>query len=183
LLEGGTVTLFTIGHSTRPTEEFIGLLEAHAVTRLIDVRSLPRSRRNPQFDRDALAAALARHEIEYRHAPALGGLRRPRPGSVNAALHHPAMRAFADHMLSAEFKHELDGVLASAEDERVALMCAEALPEHCHRTLIADAMVVRGVEVEHILDRERTRVHRISPAARPRGLEVWYPAEQLDLEA
>ena len=173
--ESGLVIL-TVGHSTRSLDEFIALLRAHGVTLLADVRTVPRSRRNPQFNRDTLPAALAAAGIAYRHLPGLGGLRRPRPDSTNLAWDNEGFRGFADYMGTPEFEAALAEVLELARRARMAVMCAEAVPWRCHRSLIADALVARGVYVEHILGPARRQPHALTRFARIEGGRVVYPA-------
>jgi uncharacterized protein (DUF488 family) len=165
----------TIGHSTRSIEEFLHLLDAHGVKRLVDVRTVPRSRHNPQFNKDSLPQALKRVGIEYTHMPSLGGLRRPRKDSINLGWRNAGFRGFADHMQTTEFKRALQDLIAMAEKERVAIMCAEAVPWRCHRSLISDALLARGVRVEEISSLTRTQPHKLTPFAHMFGTEVTYP--------
>jgi uncharacterized protein (DUF488 family) len=165
----------TIGHSTHPIDEFFRLLRAHDVRRVIDVRTIPRSRHNPQFNRDQLSPALHRARMHYRHLPGLGGLRHARRDSINTAWRNLSFRGFADYMQTPEFADSLARCLEFARVERVALMCAEAVPWRCHRSLIADALVVRGVEVREILSARPARPHVLTPWARVRGTRVTYP--------
>jgi uncharacterized protein (DUF488 family) len=168
--------VLTIGHSNRPLEEFLRVLRAHGATLVVDVRKIPGSRRNPQFGHDTLPQALRQAGIGYVHMPGLGGLRRGRPDSPNTGWENASFRGYADHMLTPEFERSMQELLGHAGGERVALMCAEAVPWRCHRSLIADALVVRGVAVEHILGAARTRPHALRPGARVRGTSVTYPA-------
>jgi uncharacterized protein (DUF488 family) len=170
------LTIFTIGHSTRPIDEFLRLLEAHGVQRVVDVRTIPRSRHNPQFNRDQLSPALHRVRIHYRHMPALGGLRRARPDSVNVGWRNASFRGYADYMQTPEFEHSLDACIDLARQERVVLMCAEAVPWRCHRSLIADALLARGINASEITSRIGARPHALTPFARVRGKRVTYPA-------
>jgi uncharacterized protein (DUF488 family) len=137
--------ILTIGHSTRPLDEFIRLLKAHGVTRVIDVRTVPRSRHNPQFNRENLPASLRSARISYSHTPELGGLRRTTSTSRNTAWRNLSFRGYADYMQTEEFRSAVDDVIHLAAHERLALMCAESVPWRCHRSLIADALLVRGV--------------------------------------
>jgi hypothetical protein len=171
-----SLVVFTIGHSTRPIAAFISLLKAHGVQRVIDVRTIPRSRHNPQFGRDRLSPALHNARIHYRHLPGLGGLRRARPDSTNTAWRNASFRGYADYMQTAEFADSLDRCIALATRERVVLMCAEAVPWRCHRSLIADALLARGIEVREIANAVRTRAHTLTPWARVEGTQVTYPA-------
>jgi uncharacterized protein (DUF488 family) len=166
----------TLGHSTRPLDELLALLRDHEVRVLADVRAFPRSRRNPQFNIDTLPAALAAAGIGYRHFPELGGRRAARPDSPNAAWREPGFRGFADYMETAAFARGLDELVALGARERVCVMCAEAQPWRCHRSLIADALVARGIAVEHIMDAGRRRRHALPPFARLAGTRVTYPA-------
>jgi uncharacterized protein (DUF488 family) len=167
--------VFTIGHSTRPIETFIRLLAAHDVQCLIDIRTIPKSRHNPQFGRDQFAPVLRRAGIRYRHMPGLGGLRRPRPDSANTGWRHAGFRGFGDYMETAAFAKSLERCLALAATQRVVLMCAEAVPWRCHRSLIADALLVRGVDVREITSGVRARPHALTPWAEVRGTAVTYP--------
>jgi uncharacterized protein (DUF488 family) len=170
------LAVFTIGHSTRSIEDFIALLKAHGVGRVVDVRTIPRSRHNPQFNRDRLSPALHRVRIHYRHMPGLGGLRRARPDSINLAWRNASFRGYADYMQTSQFTKALDICMALAKRERVVLMCAEAVPWRCHRSLIADALLVRGVEASEITSRVRARPHALTPWARVTGAQVTYPS-------
>ena len=169
--------VLTIGHSTRPFDAFLGLLRAHRVTQLIDVRTVPHSRHNPQYDTRALESALAIAGIGYAHAPGLGGFRRTTADSPNAGWRNLSFRGYADYMQTAEFDAELTNLLELAAHDRIALMCAEAVPWRCHRSLIADALVVRGVAVGEIAGPERLAPHRLTPFARVHGRTITYPEE------
>ena len=166
-----------MGHSTRPLSEFITLLKAHSVVRLIDVRTVPRSRHNPQFDRDTLPAALAAAGISYEHLAGLGGFRRTHPGSLNAGWRNVSFRGYADYMQTSEFADNLAELIAKATRERIVLMCAEAVPWRCHRSLIADALLVHGLRVEEIISGTRRQGHALTPFARVRGTVITYPPE------
>ena len=170
------LVVFTIGHSTRAIEDFIRLLKAHRVQRVIDVRTIPRSRHNPQFNRDQLSPALHRARIHYRYMPGLGGLRRARRDSINLAWRNASFRGYADYMQTSTFRESLDRCTTLAKRERVVLMCAEAVPWRCHRSLIADALLARGIEVSEITSGVRTRPHSLTPWAQVTGTQVTYPA-------
>jgi uncharacterized protein (DUF488 family) len=172
-------TVFTVGHSTRAIEEFLELLEAHGVKRVIDVRTIPRSRHNPQFNRDSLASSLRAAGISYTHLKKLGGLRHPKRDSINLAWRNSGFRGFADYMQTPEFETGLARAMKLAKTKPSALMCAEAVPWRCHRSLISDALLVRKIPVEHILSRTRTQSHKITPFAHVRGTRVTYPHETL----
>jgi uncharacterized protein (DUF488 family) len=167
--------VLTVGHSTRPIDAFLHLLDAHGIKRLVDVRTVPRSRHNPQFNKDSLPAALQRAGIAYTHMPALGGLRHPRRDSINLGWRNPGFRGFADYMQTPEFEHALSHLIAMAEKERACIMCAEAVPWRCHRSLIADALLVRGLQVEEISSVRRTQPHKLTSFANVFGTEVTYP--------
>jgi uncharacterized protein (DUF488 family) len=168
--------VLSVGHSTRPIDVFTGLLAANGVTHLMDVRTIPRSRHNPQFNSDALADSLRDAGIAYSHVPGLGGLRRASPDSANAAWRNPSFRGYADYMQTPAFAQHLADVIELAKSERIALMCAEAVPWRCHRSLIADALVARGIAVEEIVSETRRTPHKLTPFARVDGVSVTYPA-------
>ncbi|MEP6672583.1 MAG: DUF488 domain-containing protein [Chthoniobacter sp.] len=171
--------VLTIGHSTRPIEAFIELLKAHGVECVADVRTVPRSRHNPQFDRSALPQSLRAAGGDYVHLPQLGGLRRTRPDSINAGWRNASFRGYADYMQTSEFEQGMAALIEMAKDRRVAIMCVEAVPWRCHRSLIADALLVRGIPVEDVMSRERREPHDLTPFAKVRGTEITYPAEVL----
>jgi uncharacterized protein (DUF488 family) len=174
----GKARVLAIGHSTRSIEELVTLLEACGVKTLADVRTIPRSRAHPQFEGPALARRLDAARIRYVHVPSLGGLRHARKGATeNAAWRNASFRGYADHMQTPEFEEGLCQLRALARDGPVAVMCAEAVPWRCHRSLLADALLARGVLVEHITGRGRTRPHRLTPFARISGRKVTYPAD------
>ena len=171
------VRLYTIGHSTRTLEELVALLRAFGVSILADIRTIPRSRHNPQFNGEALRSALRRRRLRYVHLPALGGLRRARRDSPNTGWRNASFRGFADHMLTEDFAGGLRELRGLAADGTVALMCAEAVPWRCHRSLVADALTVRGARVEHITSPRRATPHRLTPFARVDGQRIVYPGE------
>lgn len=168
-------TILTIGHSTRPLETFERLLNAHGVTLLVDVRTVPRSRHNPQFNTDALPVTVKEVGIKYIHMPGLGGLRHPRPDSVNSAWENNSFRGFADYMQTPEFDKNIVELIELARHDIAALMCAEAVPWRCHRSLIADALVARGIAVEHIIGLTRRYPHSMTPWAQADHGGVTYP--------
>ena len=166
--------IFTVGHSTRSLQEFLSLLSTYEITLLVDIRVAPGSRRYPHFARDALAAALQEAGIGYRHLKDLGGWRRPRPDSPHTGWRNESFRGYADYMETPAFAAALEQMLADAQSHSVAMMCAEAVPWRCHRQLVADALLARGVEVVHILDRTHTDLHRLTPFARIEEKRVVY---------
>ncbi len=169
------MTVFTIGHSTRAIREFIDLLAAHGVQHLIDVRTIPQSRHNPQFGREQLSLSLEQAGIHYTHMPGLGGLRRPRKDSTNTGWRNASFRGYADYMQTAEFEDSLNRCVEFASAEQVALMCAEAVPWRCHRSLIADALLARGIDVREIASAKEAPPHALTPWARVDGTRVSYP--------
>jgi uncharacterized protein (DUF488 family) len=169
--------VFTIGHSTRPLEEFAAMLRANAVDLLVDVRTVPKSRHNPQFAGSELAVSLPALGIEYRHEAALGGLRKPSADSPNGAWRNASFRGYADYMQTDAFAAALEDVMALGRERRLALMCAEGNPFRCHRTLLADALFARGVESCEITASGRPKPHRLTPFARVDGATLTYPAE------
>jgi uncharacterized protein (DUF488 family) len=170
-----TPIILTIGHSTHPLETFIQLLQAHGVTLVADVRTVPRSRHNPRFNRETLPEQLKLAGIGYVHLPGLGGLRRPRPDSPNRGWRNDAFRGFADYMQTPEFAENLETLIRLAQTERLAVMCAEAVPWRCHRSLIADALSVRGLGVEHIMGLRARQPHRLTGFARVQDKSITYP--------
>jgi uncharacterized protein (DUF488 family) len=174
-------TIFTIGHSTRPIEEFLDLLRAHGIKQLIDIRTIPKSRRNPQYNLDALAASLAAAKISYMHLKELGGLRHPRRDSVNQGWRNDSFRGYADYMQTPEFSVGLDRAIAVAKNKPTALMCAEAVPWRCHRSLVSDALLARGIRVLEIISSAEPKVHALTPFAHVSGTQVTYPGDQRTL--
>jgi len=167
--------IYSIGHSTRTIDEFLALLETHGIRQIADVRAFPASRRLPHFNREPFAASLAHHGVAYRHMPALGGRRRPRPDSPNDGWREAGFRAYADYMATPEFSRALDELREFAAHAPTAVMCAEAVWWRCHRRLIADALVRAGVEVKHILSAVRAERHEMTPFAVVRGGILVYP--------
>jgi uncharacterized protein (DUF488 family) len=169
------LTILTIGHSTRTLDEFVELLEAYGVTLVVDVRTVPRSRHNPQFNKETLPSSLKKYGIKYIHMPDIGGLRRPKHDSVNLAWRNNSFRGYADYMQTKEFTDNLLKIIALARESRLALMCAEALPWRCHRSLISDALVARHVKVEHIISATSLINHQLNETAHVEGTKITYP--------
>jgi len=167
--------IYTIGHSTRPLEEFIATLKAHAIGLVADVRTIPRSRHNPHYNGDALAAALREQGISYEHLKDLGGLRHARKDSVNTAWENDSFRGFADYMQTADFEKGLKVLVDAARKERAVIMCAEALPWRCHRSLIGDALLARGITVMDIMNASSVKAHSLTPWAKVTGTSITYP--------
>jgi len=168
--------VFTIGHSTHAIDVFVGLLKRNGVTQLIDVRTIPRSRHNPQFEQTALEKSLPAAGIAYRHMKALGGLRPKIKGSVNMGWHNESFRNYADYMQTDEFKQALRELIELSNQVPTVIMCAEAVPWRCHRSLIADALTVQGVTVKEIIGETEPKTHELTSFAHVRGTEITYPA-------
>src|SRR6202790_4233259 len=173
-------TVLTIGHSNRTWKDFLKLLRAHRVKRVIDVRSIPRSRHNPQFNRVTLSEKLRAARIGYVHLRKLGGLRHARRDSPNMGWRNTSFRGFADYMQTSEFEAGLLRLLKLAGQKRSAIMCAEAVPWRCHRSLIADALTVRGIRVDDIMSMKRSQVHALTPFARVQGHRITYSVDNRD---
>ena len=171
------MTIYTIGHSTRSIDDFIALLRVHEITQLADVRTIPKSRRHPHFAREALERSLPAAGVEYRHFASLGGLRKPRPDSRNTAWRHEGFRGYADYMETPEFASALDELSswAGRAGTRTAVMCAEAMWWQCHRRLLADALLARGLDVRHIMSTAAARPHELTAFARLESAHVSYP--------
>jgi uncharacterized protein (DUF488 family) len=170
--------VFTIGHSTHPLDAFIRILQGHGVEQVADVRTVPRSRHNPQFNRESLPRDLAAAGIGYVHLPGLGGLRHPRPDSPNMGWRNASFRGYADYMQTPEFSTQIEQVIALAQQAQLVLMCAEAVPWRCHRSLIGDALLARGIAVEHIMSATSRSPHALTAFAVLSGCQVLYPAVQ-----
>ena len=173
--------IFTIGHSRLPIDRFLDLLRTYGIERLVDIRTVPRSRHNPQFNADALAGALARSRIDYMPMPSLGGLRHARKDSPNTGWRNESFRGYADYMQTPAFADALQTLIAAGRETRVAIMCAEALPWRCHRSLVADALKIRGVPAIDILSNGDHRAHELTPFARVEGTRLTYPPQQPSL--
>jgi len=173
--EVGNSLVCTVGHSNRTIDAFVDVLRLNDIECVLDIRTIPKSRHNPQFGSDLLPASLASAGIGYRHLPGLGGLRHPHANSPNGGWRNASFRGFADYMQSAEFEENVELVAALARKHRCALMCAEAVPWRCHRSLVADALVLRGVQVEHIMAGQKRRPHILTPFASVEGRRITYP--------
>jgi uncharacterized protein (DUF488 family) len=169
--------VMTIGHSTRTIDEFIGLLRAHAASQVVDVRTIPRSRHNPQFNKDSLPGSLKKAGVGYVHMPGLGGLRHAKHDSINMGWRNASFRGYADYMQTPEFAQALEELIKLAKQQRIVIMCAEAVPWRCHRSLIADALLVRGIRAEDITSPTRRTLHTLTRFAKVRGDTITYPAE------
>ena len=169
--------VLTIGHSTRTLEEFIHLLQAHGATCVVDVRTAPGSRHNPQFNKDSLPHSLRPAGLGYVHTPGLGGLRHAKRDSPNMGWRNVSFRGYADYMQTPGFAQSLEELIRLARQDRIVLMCAEAVPWRCHRSLIADALLVRGIRTEDIMSATRRQAHTLTPFAKVQGTAITYPAE------
>jgi uncharacterized protein (DUF488 family) len=174
-------SIFTLGHSTLPIERFIAVLQAYGIERVADIRTIPRSRHNPQFNDTALADSLRAQHLAYVHIKALGGLRHARKDSPNTGWRNGGFRGYADYMQTEEFQNALEALIQMSRGTRVAIMCAEAVPWRCHRSLVADALGVRGVPVIEILSDSSYRMHTLTPFARVDGVRITYPPDQATL--
>ena len=176
-------TIYTVGHSTRSLDEFVEMLKAHGVAGVADVRRFAGSRRLPHFNAENLATELPRRGLAYLPCPLLGGRRKPGPGSVNVGWRTASFRAYADYMQTPAFAEGLAGLMDAARERPLAMMCAEAVPWRCHRSLIADALVVRGWTVLDVMSATKASPHKLTPFARVEGTQVTYPAEEGGAEA
>lgn len=168
-------TIFTLGHSTLPIERFIALLETYGILRLVDIRTVPGSRRNPQYGAGALADSLVSVGIAYVHMADLGGLRHARKDSINAGWRNKSFRGYADYMQTDAFGDAVERLIALGKEMRTAIMCAEAVPWRCHRSLVADALCLRSIPVVEILSETSWRMHKLTPFARVSGTKITYP--------
>jgi uncharacterized protein (DUF488 family) len=175
------LSIFTVGHSTHSLDDFLSLLRANGIERLVDVRTIPRSRHNPQFNHDTLGKFLRNRRIGYRQMKELGGLRHSRADSLNTGWHNASFRGFADFMQTPEFASAVAKLIELATEKITAIMCAEAVPWRCHRSLIGDALVIRGVEVRDIFSFKITKPHVLTAMAMVRGNTVTYPAQEADI--
>ena len=173
-------TIFTIGHSTHPIEEFIGMLKAFNIETLVDIRTVPRSRYNPQFSQEALAHALEASGISYRYMENLGGLRHAKKDSPNGGWRNLSFRGYADYMQTAEFLQAVKELIVLGKISRTAIMCAEAVPWRCHRSLVGDALLVRGIAVEDIMSKRKSSPHKLTKFAQVNGEQILYPPETVE---
>ncbi|MGH9608905.1 MAG: DUF488 family protein [Bryobacteraceae bacterium] len=169
------MTIFTVGHSTHPADEFLRILRAYEIELLADIRTVPRSRKNPQFDQNAFARLLEKERIAYRHLAGLGGLRHTRKDSRNTGWKNASFRGYADYMQTPEFARALEELIGLAAEQTTAIMCAEAVPWRCHRSLVGDALLARAIDVQDIFSVTQARAHKITPFAKVHGLDVTYP--------
>jgi uncharacterized protein (DUF488 family) len=176
--EKTALTIFTIGHSTHSIEEFVEMLKAHDIEFVVDVRTIPKSRHNPQYNSDTLAATLYKRAIGYEHLPDLGGLRHAKKDSINTAWENASFRGFADYMQTEDFQKSLSTLIETAGKQPTAIMCAEAVPWRCHRSLIADALLARGIKVKDIMSKSSAKEHKLTAFAEVNDTAVTYPKKQ-----
>ncbi len=169
--------IFTVGHSTRQTPEFLELLKCYEIKNVVDIRTIPKSRHNPQFNGDVLEKSLKEAGIEYLHLKGLGGLRHPLKDSQNTAWKNASFRGFADYMQTEEFKENIENLIRISEEKTTAVMCAEAVPWRCHRSLIGDALLIRGIQVRHIINAHSIKDHTLTPWAKVANKSITYPAD------
>jgi uncharacterized protein (DUF488 family) len=167
--------IFTVGHGTKSIDEFTGLLKTYEVQRIVDVRTIPKSRHNPQFNKEFLPKSLKRVRIGYIHIKGLGGLRHAKKDSVNKAWRNASFRGFADYMQTEDFKKSIERLIKIAKQKKIAIMCAESVPWRCHRSLVADALFVRGIQVKHIMSENTCNDHDLIPWAKVKDFQVTYP--------
>jgi uncharacterized protein (DUF488 family) len=169
------MTVYTLGHSTRAADEFLRILDAYKIQHVADIRTVPRSRHNPQYDQEALKRLLAGERIAYTHLPGLGGLRHARKDSINMGWKNGSFRGYADYMQTHEFADAVEELIAMVAERETAILCAEAVPWRCHRSLVGDALVVRGIEVRDIFTESHAKTHTLTRWAHVEGLNITYP--------
>jgi uncharacterized protein (DUF488 family) len=174
-------TLYTVGHSTRSLDELVAMLRAHGVAAIADVRRFAGSRRLPQFNAENLAAELPKRKLAYLPCPLLGGRRKPGASLQNAGWRNASFRAYADYMQTPPFLEGLETLMDAAKERPTAMMCAEAVPWRCHRSLIADALLVRGWEVLDVMSESKATPHKLTPFAKVKGTKITYPPEHEEL--
>ncbi|MDE1822702.1 MAG: DUF488 domain-containing protein [Candidatus Micrarchaeota archaeon] len=167
-------TAYTIGHSTRKLSELVRILNRYGIKELIDIRTIPKSRANPQFNEARLGKFLKRHGILYRHMKSLGGLRHPLKDSVNTYWYNASFRGFADYMQTKDFRHAVAELMGIARKKPIVMMCAEAVPWRCHRSLIADALTIRGIKVVHVFSAASSKEHELTKSAVVRKTDITY---------
>ncbi len=172
------IIIFTIGHSTHTLDSFIKMLQNYGIQELVDIRTIPRSRHNPQFNSDTLEHALKKAHISYQLMKGLGGLRHAKKDSVNMGWQNSSFRGFADYMQTAEFKENLVKFIEKARHKQLVIMCAEAIPWRCHRSLIGDALLIRGIDVQDIFSATSSKPHELTPWAHVEGTTITYPSDK-----
>lgn len=176
------MTIFTIGHSTHPIDEFIAILQTYDIKQLVDIRTIPRSGHNPQYEQTALQKSLPVAGIDYVYMKDLGGLRPKVSDSINTAWHNLSFRNYADYMQTTEFRNAIEDLIKIARQKSTAIMCAEAVPWRCHRSLVGDALVVRAVTVKDIISKTKLSLHTVASFAKTDGTTLTYPAESIGIK-
>jgi uncharacterized protein (DUF488 family) len=171
-------TIYSVGHSTRTIEDFIALMKTYEIETVIDVRKIAKSRHNPQYDEDALSKSLSEHNISYKRLEGLGGLRHTTKESINTAWENLSFRGYADYMQTPEFAHSIKQLINIAAEKQTVIMCAEAVPWRCHRSLIGDALVIRNIDVEDIIGEKNCKPHKLTSFAKVNGNTITYPASE-----
>jgi len=171
--------IYSVGHGIKSIEDFISLLRTHKIQRVVDVRTIPRSRHNPQFNKETLPKNLKKVRIGYVHIKGLGGLRYAKKDSVNMAWRNTSFRGFADYMQTEDFIKNIERLIRLAKQKKIAIMCAESVPWRCHRSLIADALLVRGVQVKHIMSQQSCKDHVLTPWIKVHNLQITYPLKKI----
>lgn len=176
------MTIFTIGHSTHPIDEFIAILQTYDIKQLVDIRTIPRSGHNPQYEQTALQNSLLVAGIDYVYMKDLGGLRPKVSGSINTGWRNLSFRNYADYMQTAEFRNAIEGLISIARQKPTAIMCAEAVPWRCHRSLVGDGLVVRAVTVKDIISKTKLSLHTVTSFAKTDGITLTYPADTIGIK-
>ncbi len=171
-------TIYTLGHSTRTQQEFLSIVHAFSINTVVDIRTIPRSRKNPQYEQKEFKCWLSEGNIEYLYFPDLGGLRHSRKDLVNGGWKNASFRGYADYMQTAPFQNAIEDLISVASEKTVVIVCAEAVPWRCHRSLVGDALLARTIEVQDILSATRSKSHRLTPWARVDGLVITYPPQE-----
>jgi len=175
LIKYNNMQIFTVGHGTKSIDDFSSLLKTYDIQRVVDVRTIPRSRHNPQFNKETLPKSLKKIHIGYIHIKGLGGLRHAKKDSVNMAWRNASFRGYADYMQTEDFKKNIERLIKIAKQKKIVIMCAESVPWRCHRSLIADALQVRGIKVKHIMSKKTCKERTLTPWIKVRGLQITYP--------
>lgn len=177
LTKYNSMQILTIGHGTKSIDEFISLLKTYEIQRIVDVRTIPKSMHNSQFNKEILPKSLKKVRIGYIHIKGLGGLRHAKKDSVNMAWRNASFRGFADYMQTEDFKKNIERLIKIAKQKKIAIMCAESLHWRCHRSLIADALQVHGIKVKHVMNQKNYNEHKLTPWAKTKDSQVTYPAD------
>lgn len=174
------MTIYTIGHSTHPIDDFIELLKSYSVAQLVDIRTVPGSRHNPQFGQKELERSLKSAGIKYLYMKSLGGLRHGNKDSINLGWRNQSFRSYADYMQTDEFKTAVEELIDVSKTTATVIMCAEAVPWRCHRSLVSDALLVRGIDVLNIMSKTSAPKHTLTSFANTKGTDITYPETRKD---